>query len=242
MASILQHKTILLIEDDPSLLNKLQGYFIDYQVHIQTAQNLQQAYACLKKCIPHLVILDRNLEQNNDGLEILEYIRNTSQLEKIATVMLTGDKSEEAKQLAHQLHADAYITKPFNLPDFNRQIEALLRRTLVLHDETINLADGVSFNLSSKSLLINNADIKLTNTDYKVLHTLCKKRGRTISRYYMINNIWDDSADIHPHNVDVAVSRLRSTLKDFNYLIKTMPNAGYKLISLTEAQESSDKT
>ena len=129
--SILNNKRVLLVEDDHNLAHRLQNYLDStHQTQTATAANLSEAYLYLKTQKPHLIILDRQLGLD-DGIELLQHIRKSPALEDIAVVMLTGKGTEEDKDLAHQYHADGYLTKPFITKDLIRQIETLLRLSLI---------------------------------------------------------------------------------------------------------------
>jgi|APSaa5957512535_1039671.scaffolds.fasta_scaffold75911_2 DNA-binding response OmpR family regulator len=228
--TLLASKTILLVEDDIALAKELIKYFAQYKASIVTATNCYQAFKLLAVTEIHLIILDRCLSDDIDGINILEHIRYNARLEMLPVIILTAKKTESDKQYAHKFHPDAYITKPFNLSDFIRQVEVILHRSGIIVNDLITIDEGIQFNRSNRKIMLDNIEHPLSKLEYLLLNALVMKNGHLATREYLINYLWDTDDDRNKHKLDVLVSRLRVTLGKYSYLIQTLPHIGYQII------------
>ena len=224
--STLNKKHILLVEDDQNLADRLQHYLnTTYQAQAVVADNLNKARIALKMQKPHLVILDRQLRQD-DGIELLQHIRQNPELEDTIVVMLTGKDSEEDKELAHQHRADAYFTKPFILRDIIRQIEAILRRALIKTNQESdenklvlagNIAHEMRNPLNKFSLLADliqekHAKKQLNDQEVEEIAKLMKATAKDAKIFIElilsdISNKKIDKANFHPLSIAQAIQQ-----------------------------------
>lgn len=116
---------ILIIEDDPSVLELLETCFIG---ELSTAGSKEEAKTNLKKNKPDLVILDRMLP-DGDGVWLCENIRNDPKCRSLPVLMLTCKSETKDKILGLNLGADDYLIKPFELDELKARVDALFRRT-----------------------------------------------------------------------------------------------------------------
>ena len=151
--------------------------------------------------------------------------------------MLTNKKSEADIDLAYRLQADEYITKPVNLSDLDRRLQAVLRRTALIEENIVQLVENVYFNIINAELSINQRPLNLSKIDYQLLLTLCEHRGKIITYHNMIDYVWGTSTIATTDTVDLAVARLRKTLGMHSYLIKSITGIGIQLLDTEEASK-----
>ncbi|MBI4801719.1 MAG: response regulator transcription factor [Elusimicrobia bacterium] len=118
---------ILIVEDDPTVLEILKDCFNDGH-RTFTASSLKEAREQLKKSRPDFMILDRGLP-DGDGLELCAEIRKDPKYQSLPVLMLTGKAETGDKVLGLKLGADDYLAEPFELAELKARVEALLRRT-----------------------------------------------------------------------------------------------------------------
>ena len=238
MNSILNNKSILIVDDDKTLSSQLKTCLNAYNAQISIAVDLDQAYSFLRESKPHLVMLDRSLLHNHDGIELLRHVRHTPQFNDVAVIMLTAKQNEMDKELAHKYYADAYITKPFAFKDLIRRTEAILRRTISSPHQEIWLAPDLLFSPSDRTLSSANRTWSLSSVDLKLLECFSAKRGLPLSRDDLIYYLHEQNVDINPQEIDAVVARLKKNLKGHDYLVQ---GVGYKLLKFAEAEQLDDK-
>lgn len=119
---------ILLVEDDPTVLDLLE---VCFNGDLSTASSLGEARKKLKKSKPDLMVLDRVLP-DGDGLDLCDEVRRTPERRSLPVLMLTCKADTGDKVRGLKIGADDYLTKPFDLAELKARIEALLRRTAKL--------------------------------------------------------------------------------------------------------------
>jgi len=160
------------------------------------------------------------------GIEICKYIRNSVHLKDLPVIMITARSQETDKIIGLKTGADDYIAKPFSIKELLARINALLRRTKNKHED-IFVAGNLKIYFSSYSVMCNKKEIVLTPTEFKILETLIRGKGRVYSRLELIEIVWKDNEDIDEHTVNVNIKRLRDKLGECKHLIKTKQGYGY---------------
>jgi two-component system, OmpR family, phosphate regulon response regulator PhoB len=224
------NKKILLVEDEDITLKIVKRLLERDNINILEARTVDQALAVLASNKPDLIVLDRSLDCADDGLEVLRHVRSLEGMNNIGVVMLTADSNTAAIDQAYELQADEYIVKPFMPHTLKQRIMAVLRRVSPYLDNTISLADGLVFNVSQRNIVIQGFKVRLSKTDHKILMLFCEKRGQIISREEIIAAVWQNTANVSVRTVDVHLSRLRSTLREYSNIITTISGLGYKLL------------
>ncbi|MGB3368635.1 MAG: response regulator transcription factor [Acidaminobacteraceae bacterium] len=171
-----------------------------------------------------LVILDVMLPYYS-GLEVCKAIRSKSQT---PILMLTALSEEYDEVRALDIGADEYISKPFSYPILVARVNALIRRTNASEENLIHI-DGVTINEQSHKILVDNEEIELSPKEYKLIIYLVKNKGRALSRYQIINNVWSYDFYGDSRTVDSHIKSVRSKLGKYGDYIKTIRGLGYKL-------------
>ena len=227
----LYNKKILVVEDEEITLKIVKKQFQEeYNIQIFEAKNVIEAKNSIENNNPDLIILDRNLNTLNDGIEILRFVRSEDKYKDIGVVILTSNDNAAAIDQAYELQADEYIVKPFMPHSLKQRVMAALRRVSPFLSDSIVIAEDLTFNVSQRNIMIHGFKIKISKTDHKILILFCEKRGQIISREEIIAKVWSGKKNVSARTVDVHISRLRTTLREYSDLISTVSGSGYKML------------
>lgn len=221
-------KTILLVEDEESLIAYLQPEleFEDYQVLTATDGEMGWKLYQKEEDQIDLVILDWMIA-NLDGLEVLRRIRKQSAK---PVIMLTARDYVGDKVAGLDSGADDYITKPFEIEELLARIRVVLR-----HEKkstaTVYQVKGLVLDTKSRQVKRNNKVVQLTQREYELLLFLLQNINETLSRDELLNAVWGVDFDGQPNIVDVYVRYLRHKIDtDGNdSIIKAVRGIGYTL-------------
>ena len=122
------HRNVLIVEDDPLLLEVIKTAFDEVKHRLHTAWTIADAEKILKNTGIDLLVLDRMLP-DGDGLQLCSKLRNDPQFEALPVLVLTGMANTADKILGLNLGADDYLTKPFELNELKARVDSLLRRS-----------------------------------------------------------------------------------------------------------------
>ncbi|PJA98842.1 MAG: DNA-binding response regulator [Ignavibacteriales bacterium CG_4_9_14_3_um_filter_30_11] len=216
---------IYIVEDDKDIAELINFNLIQQGYNTEIIKNGDDAYERIISLPPDLLLLDIMLP-GLSGIEICKYIRNSVHLKDLPVIMITARSQETDKIIGLKTGADDYIAKPFSIKELLARINALLRRTKNKHED-IFVAGNLKIYFSSYSVMCNKKEIVLTPTEFKILETLIRGKGRVYSRLELIEIVWKDNEDIDEHTVNVNIKRLRDKLGECKHLIKTKQGYGY---------------
>jgi two-component system, OmpR family, phosphate regulon response regulator PhoB len=218
--------TILIVEDEPAIVELVNFTLREAGWDTIVAHNVVEAWDCVQKRPPHLILLDWMLPDQT-GLRLLSRIRADRQSNALPVIMLTAKSMEEDKLAGLNNGADDYITKPFSPRELTARIKALLRRKHPEHAESMMTIGPVSLDPVSCSVLLNGQKIDIGHAEFKLLKFLIAHPDRVFSRNQLLDKVWGDHVVIEERTVDVHVLRLRKALKEAEYLVKTVRSVGY---------------
>lgn len=224
---------VVIIEDDPEIVEAVSLCF-DLRwpdVDVVSANEGINGLDVIEKESPDIVILDIGLP-DIDGFEVCRRIRLFSD---VPVIMLTVKDQEFDKVKGLELGADDYITKPFSHVELLARVKAVLRRSTMpqLEEEEEPLTVGkVRIDFASHEVRVDGTEVKLTPTEYSLLHFLARNAGRVIPHRVLLEKVWGadyvDSTDY----LKVYIQRLRVKLRDDpqdSKLIISERGVGYKL-------------
>ncbi len=208
----MNEKTILVVEDEPSVGEVVSLYLRRAGYQVLVIQNGQEAISALEKQIPLLVILDLMLP-GASGIEITNWLRTRSD---VPIIMLTA-RSEEADRIAGlEIGADDYVTKPFSPQELVSRVRAVLRRTSAqlneLNDQTLSFDDLV-INPITRQITLQGEEISLTAKEFDLIYHLARHPRQVFTRDHLLENIWGLSDYIDPGTVTVHIRRLREKIE-----------------------------
>ena len=194
----------------------------------------REAVGLVESGAPDIVILDLALP-DIQGVSVLKEIRRFSDL---PVIVVSADQDETAKITALEMGADDYLTKPFSPTELMARAKAVLRRTHMpeLRDDSgIVRSDGISIDLSRRRMLIDNQEISLTPTEWRLLTYLVRNEGRVISYRVLAEKVWY-SEYTTGSAIKMCVRRLRQKVGDAGHesaLIRTHRGMGYSFVSVS---------
>lgn len=216
---------ILLVDDEPDILNfltynlKKEGYIV------HTAIDGEESVQVAREVSPHLIIIDVMMPKM-DGIEVCHIIRNDPSIPQPLVVFLTS-RSDDYTQLAgFSAGADDYITKPIRPRVLISKVEALLRRLTVKTNKSEELlASGIHVNRDQFIATKNGIEVLLPKKEFELLEMLLSKPGRVFTRDEILDQIWGKDVVVGVRTIDVHIRKLREKLG--NDYIRTIKGVGY---------------
>lgn len=228
-------KTILVVEDEPGILETIQIYLIQKGFNVLAANNGVQGMVYIENNAIDLVCLDIMMPQM-DGLTMLKRVR---EVHDIPVIIISAKTQESDKVTGLDLGADDYISKPFDLSELVARINANLRRysqisnlkkSVEVSDDVYRVGD-IELDNSLKQVLVRGEEVRLTPKEYQILLMLIKKPGRIFSAEMIYESVWEEQA-INTETIMVHIRNLREKIeinpKKPEYL-KVVWGLGYKL-------------
>ena len=218
---------VLIVEDDPRLLDLLsralggEGYVIDH------ARDLAQARALLAQRRFDAIVLDRMLP-DGDGAELCVELRRKRA--RTPVLLLTARGEVHDRVSGWQAGADNYLVKPFELEELLAVVARLVGR------ERENLYVDGSFRIDLVMHEVRDGDRRfdLTAREYALVARLAIAAGEAVSRADLFSDVWNLRFDPKSGVLDVHVSRLREKLGDQAWRIETVRGVGYRLRAADE--------
>jgi OmpR family response regulator RpaB len=222
---------LLLIDDDERLAELLGRYFAKHELTLDSALRPSDGLAMLRRGGYALVILDVMLPEK-DGFEVCREIRGWSD---IPIIMLTARGEVMDRVVGLELGADDYLPKPFEPRELVARIQRILKRAAppaAAPSEVLRFGT-LTIDTALQQALIDGAPIDLTAMEYRLLHLLASRPGRTFSRDEILNGLKGIDVDVFSRSVDILVSRLRQKLRQGDF-IRTVRSAGYCFVGKPE--------
>ena len=219
---------ILIVEDERKIARALGRALKNEKYAVDISHDGTDAYAMAGMIDYDLLILDRMIPGDYDGLGLTKKLREEGK--KVPILLLTALGEIQDKTEGLDSGADDYLTKPFALDELLARVRALLRRPQTQAETILKIAD-LSLDLNTHEVFRNNQKIELTNKEFSLLEYLVRNAGRPVSKEQIIAHVWDYDADILLNNIEVYISYLREKVdKPFEKkLIKTVRGIGYKI-------------
>jgi two-component system phosphate regulon response regulator PhoB len=220
---------ILVVDDEPDIVALVVYHLAKSGYRVSSAATGTDALSLAKRDRPSLIVLDLMLP-GMSGFDVLAKLREEEATAGIAVLMLTARKEEPDRIRGLELGADDYLTKPFSPQELVLRVTAILRRVTASGETSDILAIGpIRVDRSAHRVTVNDHEIELTPTEYKLLLTLAERRGRVQARAQLLETVWDAAPDIQTRTVDMHVQRLRTKLHPAGDLIETVRGFGYRL-------------
>ena len=218
---------IYIVEDDSSIRELEKYALLNSGFTVEGFDNSKELYNALGTNLPVLIILDIMLPEE-DGLTILNSIRQTPAYSEIPVIMVTAKTSEIDAVKGLDMGADDYITKPFGVMELISRIKAVLRRTQTQKVNTVSL-DEITIDEERHIVYINGEQVELTYKEYEILKLLIINKGIVLTRDRLMENIWGYDFEQGNRTVDVHIQSLRKKLGPSGDHIKTIRHVGYKI-------------
>lgn len=222
---------ILLVEDDREISALVARYLRGNECRVTLAGDGREMDRVLGDAKVDLVVLDLMLP-GEDGLSLCRRLRASSQ---IPVLMLTAKGEEIDRIIGLELGADDYLAKPFNPRELLARIRAILRRTAANNTDEDGVRRlhfaGWTLDVSLRQVLSpEGARVAVTGAEFDLLHALCLRPGRVLSRDQLLDLTQGRAAGPFERSIDVLISRIRQKIERDSRnpeIIRTIRSGGY---------------
>lgn len=226
------HK-ILLVDDEPDVLEFIGYNLIKSGYEVYTTQNGREAIEKAREIQPHLILLDVMMPEM-DGIETCEEIRKYPQLNNTIIAFLTA-RGEDYSQIAgFEAGGDDYITKPIKPKVLNSRIKALLKRYREKSEEHVPQEDAIietsDLTIDKEKYLVRKGEkeLILPKKEFELLLLLISKPDKVFTREEIFTRVWGENVVVGDRTIDVHIRKLREKIGGEH--IKTVKGVGYKYV------------
>lgn len=205
-------RRILLVEDEKNIRDAVAAYLERAGYWVTPAADGQEAVDAFSLHQFDLVILDLMLPRL-PGEKVCRIIRDTSD---VPIIMLTAKGEVEDRIVGLELGADDYLIKPFSPRELVARVRALLRRAHIDSEPQREVLDfgGLTIDLNGHRVLVNDEEVDLTASEFKLLTTLSRYPGRVYSRMELVEKVLGYDFEGYERTIDSHVKNLRAKIGD----------------------------
>jgi len=218
---------ILIVDDEPDILELIEYNLKKEGYQVYTARNGQEAVSEAKKVLPDLIVLDIMMPKM-DGIEACRIMRTMPEFKNTFMVFLTARSEEYSEIAGFNVGADDYIAKPIKPRALVSRINAILRRNAPAEEVTDNKLEIGTLVIDREAYLVfqKGEKVVLAKKEFELLYLLASKPGKVYTREVILKNIWEDSVVVTNRTIDVHIRKLREKLGDD--IVATVKGVGYK--------------
>src|SRR5438132_8607687 len=221
--------SILVVDDEPDVVDLVRYHLHRAGFNVLTALTGPTGLAKATESRPDAIVLDIMLPQMT-GIEVCRALRKNNQTSDIPILILSA-KAEASERIAGlELGVDDYITKPFSPRELVLRIQNLLRRLRGVHTSSVVTVDEFCIDKGNFEITVSGRRLDLTTTEFKLLAVMVERRGRTLSRETLLQDVWGYENVIDTRTVDTHVRRLREKLGPAANRIVTVRGEGYRFL------------
>jgi two-component system response regulator ResD len=222
--------SVLVVDDEPTIAEVVSRYLDRAGYDVSVAHDGKSALAQAGEHRPDLVVLDLMLP-GIDGLEVMRRLRELDR-DHMAIVLLTAKGEETDRVTGLRLGADDYVVKPFSPAELVARVDAILRRvdTTPEHQPPISF-DQLTIDPSARRVLIEDAEVTLTQREFDLLLFLARHPGQAFTRHQLMDQVWRYSFYTDTSTVTVHVRRLRAKIEpdpERPTFLETVWGVGYR--------------
>ncbi|MBD9374773.1 response regulator transcription factor [Rhizobium sp. ARZ01] len=216
---------ILLVEDNQALADGLSTILRGTGHAVDVVNDGASADAAISAETFDLVILDLTLPEM-DGLEVLRAMR--SRQNRAAVLILTARGAAEDKVKGLDLGADDYMSKPFDISEFEARVRMLLRRQAGLRSSALSFG-GIDLDLNSRTFSAGGAPLDIPARELGLLEILFLRAGKVVSKEAITQSLAAFDDDLSANAIEQYVSRLRKRIAPHGVTVRTARGIGYYL-------------
>jgi DNA-binding response OmpR family regulator len=225
-----EQATVLVVEDDPTLLSTLAYNLRREGYRVLTAADGETGLALARQELAHLdlVMLDVMLPKLG-GIQVLRHLRAVSDI----PILILSARGEEQDRIdGLELGADDYVVKPFALRELMARVRAGVRRRAIpaAQPPAVLFRGPLRIEPDRRRVLIGDREVALRPKEYGLLWTLALEAGKVFSRQDLLDAVWGEDVIVDERTVDVHISWLRGKLAEAGIdpgVIRTVYGAGY---------------
>ncbi|HEX7433255.1 MAG TPA: response regulator transcription factor [Anaerolineaceae bacterium] len=223
-------KTILVVDDEPKIVQLVRDYLERAGFRVLTASNGKTALAVVHSEKPDLVILDLGLPEM-DGLDVIRTLRKDS---NVPILILTARSEETDKLIGLELGADDYITKPFSPKEVVARVRALFRRmeNYSQSETQVFRAADLTLDVPRMRVLATGRTLEeLTPTEFELLIAMARHPGQVFTRAQLLDAVHGVAFESYERAIDAHIKNIRHKIEPLagepRYIL-TIYGVGYK--------------
>ena len=221
---------ILLVEDEPDLLQTLSFNFESEGYKVSKALNGEEAMKLLEKNDSIAMVILELMLPDTSGLDICRHIRKTDDLKDILVIMVTAKGEEVDRVVGFEVGADDYVVKPYSVRELLLRVGGMLKRSSKEKDEgdkDVLVFEDLKIDTNKHKVYLSDKKISLTSKEFKLLKHLLSKADKVQTRDNLLDKVWGYNNDVTTRTVDTHVKRLRSKIGKYGDKIETVRGEGY---------------
>ncbi len=225
MAMQAQGIKVMLVDDEPNILQFLELGLGNEGYKVAAAQDGREALSLARSFEPHVVILDVMMP-GMDGFEVCRAIKSDR---PVAVIMLTAREDVEDRVRGLSIGADDYMPKPFSFAELLARIQARVRNQFphLLEEVTIG---PFAIDAARKEFRYRERMLDLSPTEFELLKHLVIHHGHVLSKSAILDRVWGYDFGGEDNIVEVYIRSLREKLQDREHkIIRTIRGAGYRV-------------
>lgn len=218
---------ILLVEDDQKLNKLFYTVLSKQEFNVHIANNGIEAFNILENNHIDLIISDIMMPKM-DGYEFTENVRKIN--EDIPILMITAKDDFNSKQKSFLIGIDDYMVKPIDVNEMILRVNALLRRSKIVHDKK-QVVGSTVLEYDSLTITRNDESIVLAQKEFYLLYKLLSYPNKVFTRNQLMDEIWGVDSPSDLQTIDVHINRLRRRFENNpDFKIVTVRGLGYKVV------------
>ena len=230
-------RKVLVVDDEKLIVKGIRFNLEQDGMEVDCAYDGEEAVEKAKENKYDIILLDLMLPKM-DGLEVCQQIREFS---NVPIVMLTAKGEDMDKILGLDYGADDYITKPFSVEELLARLRVMQRRIALLksdseiNEKSVYTNGRLKIDYAAGCAYIEDAELKLTPIEYKLLCLLAQNTGKVLTHKYITQKIWGSAWDSNVASLRVFMATLRKKLEDENAsvaYIQTHVGIGYRMLKV----------
>lgn len=220
---------VLVAEDDQRLARLLEQSLAEAGWEVETVHDGLSAYGrALPGGMPYDVLLLDWMLPGLDGVTVCRRLRDAGVTTPVLMLTARGEVRDRVAGL--DAGADDYLPKPFDLDELLARLRALRRRGMVEEAGTVRV-DGLVVDPRSRRVTRDGVEIELSAREFDILYLLVSRAGQVVSRFHILDEVWDGETDLRSNVIDVHLAAIRAKIdRPFDtQTIKTLRGAGYRV-------------
>lgn len=226
---------LLLVQENTTLLKQIQPVLAGEGRDVAGAVNGVEVLKKIPRLLPGLIVLDLALPLR-DGFEICRQIRSDAAFCQLPILVMAANAGEA--EAALELGADDHVIKPFATAELLLRMRRLLQARrpagVELEEDEIDLED-LHLDFSRHEATVQGEPIHLTQTEFKLLKVLARRRGRVQTRERLLRDVWEYNSWLDTRTVDTHVQRLRRKLGAACRFVESIRGFGYRMVDIGAA-------
>jgi two-component system phosphate regulon response regulator PhoB len=217
---------VMVVEDEKDIRDILRGLLEEEGFQVVALEDGMSILDDLDRSLPDLLLMDHILP-GKSGIEAVREVRACDRFSRIPIIMVTGLSGEDEKVAALETGADDYVTKPFFPKELAARIKALARRSALDTTRDKIVKGALTIDFSAHRVTLDDQDVALTLTEFKILAELLKQSGQVLSREKLRERALGN-LNVTDRTIDVHMASLRKKLGALGDQIETVRGVGYR--------------